>query len=139
MRCYGLWRKCSPSRRRLSFFASSVVLLCNHQLGGILGSQHGQRLILQLSSTPCAEDSREATSCENDDVQRFFLRLLRLGELERPEAMGGLSLGFEGMFLQKLNHIYGCIISNCAYKHMYKHLIQPIDKRSSVSYLMLCM
>jgi hypothetical protein len=56
-----------------------------------------------------------------------------------PRRWGSPSLAFAGVLLQKLNRIYDCIISNCAYKHMYKHLIQPIDKRSSVSCLMFYM
>jgi hypothetical protein len=32
-----------------------------------------------------------------------------------------------------------CRISNCAYRHMYRQVIQPIDREASVSCLMLCM
>jgi hypothetical protein len=43
-----------------------------------------------------------------------------------PKRWGSPSLGFAGVFLQKLNHIYGCIISNCAYKHEIRpFLFQP--------------
>jgi hypothetical protein len=40
------------------------------------------------SNMPRAGDPREATPHEDDVVQHFLLRLLRLRERERPEATG---------------------------------------------------